>query len=161
MKENINAAKHLIDNLKRREDTICKVANYILGFQRDFLTKDRHDMKTLTIKDVARAVKFHPSTISRAISHKYIKVNGKVIALNSLMSHGMKKENGEIQSKTAVKAGIEALVKGEDSSRPLTDDVIVDSLRANGIVLSRRTVAKYRQSLRILPAYLRKKAKSP
>jgi len=159
MKENINAAKTLIDNLKRREDTVCKVASYILSFQRDNLTKDKHDIKTLTIKDVAKAVKFHPSTISRAISHKYIKVNDKVISLNSLMSHGMKNENGEIQSKTAVKTRIEALVKSEDSSSPLTDDAIVDRLKAEGIVLSRRTVAKYRQALRILPAYLRKKIK--
>lgn len=159
MKENINAAKNLIDNLKRREDTVCKVANYILNFQRDNLTKDKHDIKTLAIKDVAKAIKFHPSTISRAISHKYIKVNDKVISLNSLMSHGMKKENGEIQSKTAVKMKIEALVKGEDDSSPLTDDAIVDRLKAGGIVLSRRTVAKYRLALRILPAYLRKKVK--
>jgi RNA polymerase sigma-54 factor len=159
MKENINAAKHLIDNLKRREDTICKVANYILSFQRDNLTKDKRDMKTLTINDVAKAVKFHPSTISRAIAHKYIKVNDKVISLNSLMSHGMKKENGEIQSKTAVKAKIAALVKSEDSACPLTDDIIVDRLKVGGIVLSRRTVAKYRLALSILPAYLRKKIK--
>lgn len=159
MKENINAAKTLIDNLKRREDTVCKVANYVLSFQRDCLTKDRHDMKTLTIKDIAKAVKFHPTTISRAVSHKYIKVNDKVIPLNSLLSHGMKKENGEIQSKTAVKMRIEALIKSEDSSSPLTDDVIVDKLKAEGIVLSRRTVAKYRLALHILPAYLRKKIK--
>ena len=159
MKENINAAKSLIDNLKRREDTVCKVANYILSFQRDNLTKDKRDIKTLTIKDIARAIKFHPSTISRAVSHKYIKINDKVIPLKSLLSHGMKKENGEIQSKSSVKMRIGALVKSEDSSCPLTDDAIVDRLRAEGIILSRRTVAKYRLALRILPAYLRKKIK--
>lgn len=159
MKENINAAKTLIDNLKRREDTVCRVANYILSFQRDNLTKDKHDIKTLTINDIAKAVKFHPSTISRAISHKYIKVNDKVMSLNSLMSHGMKKENGEIQSKTAVKMRIEALIKAEDPSLPLTDDAICKKLRNEGTILRRRTVAKYRLALRILPAYLRKKIK--
>ena len=159
MKENINAAKSLIDNLKRREDTVCKVANYILSFQRDNLTKDKRDIKTLTIKDIARAIKFHPSTISRAVSHKYIKINDKVIPLKSLLSHGMKKENGETQSKTAVKMRIEALVNSEDNSCPLTDNAMVDRLRAEGIILSRRTVAKYRLALRILPAYLRKKIK--
>ena len=135
------------------------MANYVLSYQRDYLTKDKNDMKTLTINDIARAVKFHPSTISRAISHKYIKVNDKVIALNSLMSHGMKKENGEIQSKTAVKARLEALVKSEDASHPLTDDVICEKLKNEGIMLQRRTVAKYRTALGILPAYLRKKVK--
>jgi RNA polymerase sigma-54 factor len=159
MQENINAAKNLIDNLKRREDTVCKVANYILNFQRDNLTKDKHDIKTLTIKDIARAIKFHPSTISRAVSHKYIKVNDKVISLNSLLSHGMKKENGEIQSKTAIKKILERLVKSEDSSYPLTDDAISDRLKKEGLYLSRRTVAKYRLALHILPAYLRKKVK--
>ena len=159
MQENINAAKILIDNLKRREDTVCKVANYILTFQRDCLTEDKHDMKTLTIKDVARAVKFHPSTISRTVSHKYIRVNDKVIPLNSLLSHGMTKENGEIQSKTAIKKMIEELVKKEASASPLTDDAISDRLRAGGITLSRRTIAKYRLALHILPAYLRKKVK--
>lgn len=157
MKDNINAAKTLIDNLKRREDTVCKITNYILTFQRNCLTEDKHDMKTLTIKDVAKAVNFHPSTVSRTISHKYIKINDKVIPLNSLLSHGMKKENGEIQSKTAIKIRIGALVKNEDNSRPLTDDAIVKRLKAEGIILSRRTVAKYRLALRILPAYLRKK----
>ncbi len=160
MKDNINAAKVLIDNLKRREDTICKVANYVLTIQRGCFTKEKDDIKTLTINDVAKATKFHPSTISRAISHKYIKVNDKVIPLNSLLSHGMKKANGGIQSKTAVKARIEALVKTEDQSNPLTDDVIVDRLKTEGTILSRRTVAKYRLALHILPAYLRKKVKS-
>ncbi len=160
MKENINAAKTLIDNLKRREDTVCKVANYILHFQRDNLTKDKHDIKTLTIKDIAKATNFHPSTISRTISHKYIKVNDKVISLKSLMSHGMKKENGEIHSKTAIKASIEALVRAEDTTRPMTDDLICEKLKNEGILLQRRTIAKYRQSLRILPAYLRKKSRS-
>lgn len=159
MQENINAAKNLIDNLKRREDTICKVANYILDFQRDCLTKKKNDLKTLTIKDVAKAVSFHPSTISRTVAHKYIKVNDKIISLNSLLSHGMKNESGEIQSKKAIKAKIEVLVKSEDSSRPLTDDEISSRLKTEGIKLSRRTVAKYRQALRILPVYLRKKVK--
>ncbi len=102
LKENMAAAKGLIDNLKRREETVCKVANYIIDFQRDALV-DGHDIKSLTIKDVAKAVKSHPSTISRTVSNKYVKVNDKVVPLNSLLSHGLKKENGEIQSKTAVK----------------------------------------------------------
>jgi RNA polymerase sigma-54 factor len=160
MTENINSAKSLIDNLKRREDTVCKVANYILSFQRDCLTKDKHEIKTLTIKDIAKVTNLHPSTVSRTVSHKYIKVNDKVIALNSLMSHGMKKENGEIQSKSAIKSKIEELVKAEDSSRPLTDDVISIMLKSDGTLLNRRTVAKYRMAIGILPAYLRKKIKS-
>lgn len=159
MTENVNSAKSLIDNLKRREDTVCRIANYVLSFQRDCLTKNKHDIKTLTIKDIAKVTNLHASTVSRAVSHKYIKVNDKVIALNSLMSHGMKKENGEIQSKTAIKLKLEALVKAEDASCPLTDDAISRMLKNEGTLLNRRTVAKYRKALRILPAYLRKKVK--
>ena len=95
MKENMNAAKTLIDNLKRREDTVCKVANYILDFQRDALAEAKHDIKSLTIKDVAKAVNFHPSTISRAVSNKYVQVNDKLLPLNSLLSHGIRKENSD------------------------------------------------------------------
>lgn len=160
MKENINAARHLIDNLKRREDTICKIADYILTFQRDCLMQDDDNIKTLTIKDIAKAVNFHPSTVSRAVSHKYIKLNDKVVSLSSLLSHGMRNENGELQSKTAIRMKIGSLVKNEDPSRPLTDDAISRALKSEGVMLSRRTVTKYRNALRILPKPLRRKIKS-
>jgi len=158
MRENINAAKSLIDNLKRREDTVCKVANYILDFQQDCLTQDNDNIKTLTIKDIAKAVSFHPSTVSRAVSQKYVKFNDKVMPLNSLLSHGIKKENGEFKSKAAIRIKISSLVKNEDPSRPLTDDKISKALKSEGVIISRRTVVKYRNMLRILPTYLRKKA---
>gem|GEM_PF-2444432 len=160
MKENINAARHLIDNLKRREDTICKVADYVLTFQRDCLMQDDDNIKTLTIKDIAKAVNFHPSTVSRAVSHKYIKLNDKVVSLNSLLSHGMRNENGELQSKTAIRIKIGSLVKNEDPSCPLTDDAISRALKSEGVILSRRTVVKYRKILRILPTHLRRKVRA-
>lgn len=160
MRENMNAARGLIDNLKRREDTMCKVADYILNFQRDALADGAFHIKSLTIKDVAHATNFHQSTISRAVSNKYIKVNDKVMSLDTLLSHGIKKANGELTSKTSVKKSIEALVKNEDSSRPVNDSEICRRLKEEGINISRRTVAKYRSSLRILPAHLRKKVKT-
>jgi RNA polymerase sigma-54 factor len=158
MQENINAAKGLIDNLKRREDTMCKVADYILNFQKDAISKDIHHIKSLTIKEVAHATKFHPSTISRVVSNKYIQVNDNVMPLKSLLSHSVKHVNGEPRSKASVKKTIETLVKNEDPSCPASDREICRVLRdAGGINISRRTVAKYRSSMRILPTHLRKK----
>ena len=158
LKENLNAAKSLLDNLKRREDTVCKVASYILNFQKDAIIKQGHDIKSLTIKDLAKALDFHPSTISRAISNKYIQIEDKVMPLNSLLSHAMKKSNGEITSKTAVKRRIVKMIKDEDRVFPISDIKIADILRNDGIFIQRRTVAKYRQSLRILPAHFRKRS---
>lgn len=160
LKENMDAAKGLLDNLKRRKDTICKVASYILTFQRDVILNEKRALKSLTIKEVAEKLDFHPSTISRAVSNKYIQINDKVIPISSLLSHGIKKENGELTSKTAIKEKIKALVEGENTSNPLSDEAIEMKLKEADINISRRTVAKYRLTLRILPAYLRKKIKS-
>jgi RNA polymerase sigma-54 factor len=158
MKENMNYAKSLMDNLKRREETLCSVASYILEFQRDALAKYKNAIKSLTIKDVAAALNFHPSTISRAISNKYIQINDKVLPLKSLLSQGTKKENGDLISKASIKDKIEIMVKNEDTSRPLSDDTIKTALEEEeGILLKRRTIAKYRKDLRILPCHLRKK----
>ncbi len=153
-------AKNLMDNLKRREETVCKVAEYVLNFQKDLLVKDKPGIKSLTIKEVAKALNFHPSTISRAISNKYIQIGDKVVPLGTLLSHGIKRENGEVTSKTDVKHRIAAIIKKENNLSPLNDDEISEILKSEGIIVKRRTVAKYRQSLRILPVYLRKKARS-
>ncbi|MDP3791000.1 MAG: RNA polymerase factor sigma-54 [Candidatus Omnitrophota bacterium] len=158
MQENINAAKGLIDNLKRREDTMCKVADYILNFQRDAIYRDIHHIRSLTIKEVAHATNFHPSTISRVVSNKYIQLNDDVVPLKSLLSHGIKHVDGQLHSKTSIKKTIETLIKREDPSRPANDGEIHQVLKkVAGINISRRTVAKYRASMRILPAHLRKK----
>ena len=157
LKENMEVAKNLLDNIKRREETMCRVADYILKAQKDSITDDVHKLKTLTISDVAEVLKLHPSTISRTVSNKYIEVNGQVVSLKSFLSHGLKKENGEVTSKASVKNRIMELIKNEDKSNPLSDETIMDKLVQEGITIKRRTVAKYRESLRILPSHLRRK----
>ena len=160
LKENMDIAKGLIDNLKRREDTICKVAKFILDFQKDTLAKGEPGLRTLTLKDVAEALDFHPSTISRAISNKYIEINDKVVPMNSLLSHGMKSENGDLTSKTAIKNRIAEFVRKEDGACPVSDSGIEAKLKEEGIIIKRRTIAKYRKLLQILPTHLRKKVKA-
>lgn len=157
LKENMEHAKGLIDGLKRREDTICKVTDHILNHQKELFGNDKAEMKCLTINDIARALDLHPSTISRTLTNKHIEVNGKVIALKSLLSHGVKKENGETTPKTVIKERIRAIVAAEDRTSPFSDSDIEAKLRGSGITIKRRTVAKYREAIRILPAHLRKK----
>lgn len=158
LKENMRAAKTLLDSLKRREETMCKVADYIIKFQKEALMDDKNEIKTLTIKNVSEALKLHPSTISRTVSNKYIQIDANVIPLSSLLSHGMKKENGEVTSKTNIKNRIREAVNNENKARPLTDNAIQEILKKKGILIKRRTVAKYREMLRILPVHLRRKA---
>ncbi len=158
MKENVEAAKHLVDGLKRREETMCKVADYILNFHKDSLKNGGHALKSLMINDIAAALSLHPSTINRTISNKYIQIYDKAMPLKSLLSSKVKKANGESVSKISVKKRIEMLVKNEDKSRPLSDKAVQEILAADeGIMIKRRTIAKYRDSLKILPTYLRKK----
>lgn len=157
IKENMDSAKILIDNLRRREETIYKVASYILSFQIEGLMEGKHEVKSLTLRDVATALNMHHSTISRTVSNKYIQIDNEVMPLKSFLSKGVEKEGGEIISKANIKKKIEAMIKNEDKAHPLNDENIRKRLEAEGIRIERRTIAKYRNTLRILPAYLRKK----
>jgi len=157
LKENMVAGKHLIDNLKRREATLCRVADYILKTQRDAVLEGSHKTKKLTITDIAEALNLHPSTICRTVSNKYIQLDNTTMPLKSFLSHGVMKENGEITSKTSIKVKIGRFIEKEDRTRPLSDSSIVEMLTRENIFLKRRTIAKYRESMRILPAHLRRK----
>ncbi len=157
LKKNMNAAKELLDSLSRREETMCRVADYILKFQRDSIAKEKPDIKSLTLSDIGDALGMHPSTICRAVAHKYVQVNDKVVSLNALLSQGIKKTNGELASKVSVKIKIREFIDAEDKKAPLTDKLIKGKLEEEGINIKRRTVAKYRESLRILPTHLRKR----
>ncbi len=161
LKNNMNAARGLMDNLKRREETMCRVANCIITFQADSLGRKKQEIKALTIKDVAKALMLHPSTVSRAVFQKYVQIGAEVIPLKALLSKGIQRHNDGVISKTAVKKKIELLVKGEDKSQPLSDEDIKERLKQEGIKIQRRTISKYRNSQRILPAYLRRKRNSP
>lgn len=156
--ENTNLAKGLISNLKRREETLCRVAQYIMEHQREAILTDNSNLRTLTIDSVAKALDFHQSTISRSVSNKYVQINDKVIPLKNLLTHGVENKNGDIVSKASVKKRIETLVNAEDRKAPLTDMSIQEALEREGFVIKRRTVAKYREELKILPVHLRKKA---
>ena len=156
IKESMLAAKGLIDNLKRREKTIHKIAEYIINYQAKGLTMPDSELRPLTIKDVAAALSLNKSTVSRVVSNKYIQVGGSVIVLKKLLSKEWMKENGKTISKTAINEMIKNLIKNEGRQKPISDETISKNLKKHGIIIQRRVVAKYRNSMRILPAYLRK-----
>jgi len=157
LKKNTKAANQLLDNIKRREDTMCRVAYHMLKVQQDHIEKDKSHFRILTMKELSEALDMHPSTISRTVSNKYIQLNDKVIPLRNLLSHGVKTHTGEHTSKTYIKDMILKLVKNENKARPLSDSAITSGLDNMGVNIKRRTVAKYRESLKILPGHLRKK----
>ena len=156
LKKNTKAANQLLDNIKRREETMCRIAYYMLDFRQDNIEQNKPQVKILTIQDLSKALNMHASTVSRTLSNKYIEVNDKVIPLKNLLAHGLKNKNGMRTSKTYIKDMILKLVKNENKARPLSDTSITAELNNEGILIKRRTVAKYRESLRILPTYLRK-----
>jgi RNA polymerase sigma-54 factor len=137
IKENIQSAKILIDQLKRREETLCRVAAYVLDYQRDHLANDQDEIKSLTLNEVAASLHLLP--------------------LKSLLSKSVKKSDGQTTSQAAIMQKIKALINREATKKPLGDAEIKAMLAQEGINLCRRTVTKYRSKLRILPAYLRKK----
>lgn len=159
-KENMSTAKQLMDGLKRREETLCKVATYILEFQRKHIER-KGPMNCLRVSDVADALGLHASTISRSVSNKFVEINDEVIPLKSLLSQGMPNGNGDHISKASVKNRILSIVNKEDKTKPFSDEAIKTMLQREGIAIERRTVAKYRESLRLLPTHLRKKKADP
>jgi RNA polymerase sigma-54 factor len=140
--------------LYRRQDTVHRVFDAIFAIQKDFLINGPSAIKPLTLKDIALEIDMSESTVSRAISNKYVDTSYGVFALKRFFDNGIHHEEGGKVSSKAVKAQIEELIADEET--PLTDDKIAAKIKVNGVHLARRTVAKYRKQLKILPSYLRR-----
>ena len=156
IKDNKQAAKYIIDGLKRRETTLLKVAHYVLEFQKETVLEHSADIHPLTAKDVAHALSMNNSTITRCVSSKYVLLHNKVYPLKDFLSKGVPMTNGASTSKTCIKNTIGEFIKAEDPKKPLTDQKIKDMLQAQGVTLTRRTVTKYREAMKILPTHLRR-----
>ena len=133
------------------------IAQQIVSRQRDFLEHGASHLKPMTMAEVADVVGVHETTVSRAVSGKYMQTPLGVFEMKYFFTSGIKTANGEGMSNTSVKDMINEMIRSEDSSKPLSDEEIVKQLGAKGIVIARRTVAKYRSELNILPSHLRKK----
>src|SRR5262249_24233358 len=135
---------------------ILNIGKEIVARQREFMDKGVAFLKPLTMVQVAEAVGVHETTVSRAVSGKYMDTPQGVLEMKHFFTSGIKTATGEGLSNTSVKEFIGEMVKKENPAKPLSDEEIVKLLREKGIVIARRTVAKYRSELNILPSNLRK-----
>ncbi len=156
IRDKIRSGKFLIRSIHQRQQTIHKIAVQILAHQREFLEKGTSFLRPLNMAQVADEVGVHETTVSRAISGKYMATPHGVYELKFFFSHGVKTESGEDLSNTSVKNAIADLIKTEPKIKPLSDDKLAKLLDKQGIKVARRTVAKYREALNILPSHLRK-----
>jgi RNA polymerase sigma-54 factor len=157
LKEKLNSALWLIKAVNKRQETIRRVAECIVQTQKEFFELGMGHLKPLTMKEVARIVERNESTISRVVNSKYMQTPYGIFELSYFFSGSFKTDGQDIVSTDTVKTQIATLIEDEDPQHPLSDDKIVTILRSQGINIARRTVAKYREELKILPSHLRKK----
>jgi len=156
IREKIRAGKFLIKSLHQRQQTILNIANEIVKRQREFMDKGVAFLKPLTMVQVAEVVGVHETTVSRAVSGKYMETPQGIFEMKYFFTSGIQTASGVGISNTSVKEMISDMIKGEEPSKPLSDEEIVKLLDQKGIKIARRTVAKYRSELNILPSHLRK-----
>jgi RNA polymerase sigma-54 factor len=157
IREKIRAGKFLIKSLHQRQATILNIGKEIVKRQREFMEKGPAFLKPMTMVQVAEVVGVHETTVSRAVSGKYMQTPQGLFEMKYFFTSGIKTSSGEGMSNTSVKGIIDEMVKKEDPSKPLSDEEIVKMLQEKGIQIARRTIAKYRSELNILPSHLRKK----
>ncbi len=156
IREKIRAGKFLIKSLHQRQQTILNIAREIVHRQREFMEKGVAFLKPLTMVQVAEVVGVHETTVSRAVSGKYMETPQGIFEMKYFFTAGIQTASGEGMSNTSVKDMIAEIFKKEDPTKPLSDQEVVKMLKEKGIVIARRTVAKYRTELNILPSNLRK-----
>src|ERR1700680_2555177 len=156
VKERYKSAIQLIKNIEQRKHTIVKVCYSILARQQDFLEKGIDQLKPMMIKEVAEEIGVHPSTVSRAVASKYAHTPQGVFELRYFFSESVNGPQGGNTSLLILKRRVKKLIEEEDPSRPLTDEQITRILQSQGIQVTRRTVAKYREDMRIPSTHQRR-----
>jgi RNA polymerase sigma-54 factor len=157
IREKIRSGKFLIKSIHQRQQTISNIAHQIVKRQREFFERGTSQLKPMTMVQVADAVGVHETTVSRAISGKYMATPQGVFEMKYFFTPGYQTASGDSMSNTSVKEAILDLVGDENGSAPLSDKEIVEILSKRGIPIARRTVAKYRTELNILPSNMRRK----
>ncbi len=153
----MNSANWMIQAIEQRRQTMLKVMNFIVDRQRDFFEKGIEYLKPLTLREVAEVINMHESTVSRVTNEKYVQTPRGVLPLKFFFSSALATSSGEDASARSIRAKLEKMVGEENPSKPLTDQQIVHLFQEQGIQIARRTVAKYRDQLGILPARMRKR----
>jgi RNA polymerase sigma-54 factor len=156
VKERYKSAMQLIKNIEQRKQTIVKVCYTIVSRQGDFLEKGIDQLKPMMIKEVAEEIGVHPSTVSRAVANKYAHTPQGVFELRYFFSESVNGPEGGNTSLLILKRRVKKLIEEEDSARPLTDEQLTRILQSQGIQVTRRTVAKYREDMRIPSTHQRR-----
>ncbi|ODA25164.1 RNA polymerase factor sigma-54 [Photobacterium damselae] len=157
IKTHLQDAKWLIKSLESRNETLLKVARCIVEHQQDFFEYGEEAMKPMVLNDIALAVDMHESTISRVTTQKYMHTPRGIFELKYFFSSHVSTDSGGECSSTAIRALVKKLVAAENQSKPLSDSKIATLLAEQGIMVARRTIAKYRESLGIPPSNQRKR----
>ncbi|HSB10817.1 MAG TPA: RNA polymerase factor sigma-54 [Blastocatellia bacterium] len=149
IKERFRSAVDLLKNIEHRRQTIYRVCQSIVDRQRDFLDHGIEQLRPMMLKDVAEDIGMHLSTVSRVVNRKYVNTPQGVYELRRFFTEGMRSDTGEDVSTRVLKLKIKKMIEAEDPHRPITDDEIAKRLARDGVKMSRRTVAKYRDQMRI------------
>ena len=149
VKERFRSALWLIKSVEQRRKTIQKVANSIIQFQRDFLDYGISGLRPLVLREVANDISMHESTVSRVVNNKYMHTPQGVFEMKFLFQGGFNNSFGNSVSSAVIKQRIQQIIKQEDDRKPLSDSKLLTILQKEGLVLARRTIAKYREELRI------------
>lgn len=156
IQDKLRSAAWLIKSIHQRQRTLLLVAQSLVKFQQDFLAYGVSHMRPLVLRDVAEDVGIHESTVSRAIASKYIATPRGIYPLKKFFTTGLKGRQGQDVASESVKERIRELINNEDPVHPLSDEEIAKTLSRDDVTIARRTVAKYRESMNILPSAKRK-----
>lgn len=159
VKNKINGAVFLIKSIEQRKSTLYSVLKEIVDYQREYFDNGIKYLKPMTLKDIADKIEMHESTVSRAIREKYIYTDRGIVKIKDLFTTGISSEsqNSDSMSSSSVKGKIKELIEKEDAKDPLSDQKICDILNSQGMNISRRTVAKYREEMNIKSSSKRKR----
>jgi RNA polymerase sigma-54 factor len=156
LQEKVRAATWLIKSIQQRQQTLYRVTQSIFKFQHDFLDLGVRHLKPMVLKDVAEDIGMHESTVSRATANKYVHTPQGLFELKYFFQSGLKSGNGEDVASESVKDKIRSIISTEDPKRPHSDQYIAGLLSQESIDIARRTVAKYREAMGILPSSKRR-----
>ncbi len=157
IQKRLKSAVWFIKSIHQRQNTIYRVAKSIVNYQKDFLDHGIAHLKPLTLRQIAEEVQMHESTISRVTTNKYMHTPQGVFELKFFFNSGISVSGGEQVASESVKEKIRQIIQGEDPDNPYSDQEIVDILSKSDIIIARRTVAKYREMLGLLPSNKRRR----
>lgn len=157
LKDKIRSAESFIKNIDRRKDTVTRITEIVLEVQRDFFEDGKGPLRPLRLEDVAVEIGVHLSTISRGVTGKYMATPYGLFELKHFFAGGYRTRTGMDVASTSIKQQLKDLVKEEDATRPYSDQKLAELLKAGGVSVARRTVAKYREELGIEPSWARKR----